>query len=83
MNKEILFGKNCFITGAKGGLGKEIAFEMAKCGCNLFLTGRNTSNLEMLKSELKKINKNIKIFFEKCDLNNFDEIKRIISKAKN
>ena len=43
--KQILQGKNCLITGSTGGLGKEIAREFAKNGCNLFLTGRNNKKL--------------------------------------
>jgi len=45
---QILRGKNCLITGATGGLGKEIAKEFAKNGCNLFLTGRNNDKLNSL-----------------------------------
>ena len=48
---QILRGKNCLITGATGGLGKEIAKEFAKNGCNLFLTGRNNDKLNSLKSD--------------------------------
>ena len=50
---QILQGKNCLITGATGGLGKEIVKEFAKNGCNLFLTGRNNEKLNSLKNELK------------------------------
>jgi short-subunit dehydrogenase len=50
-NKNILKGKNCFITGATGGLGKSLASELALTECNLFLTSTNKKKLE----ELKKI----------------------------
>ena len=63
---QILRGKNCLITGATGGLGKEIAKEFAKNGCNLFLTGRNNDKLNSLKNELE--NDQIKIDFEDADL---------------
>ena len=39
----ILKNKNCLITGATGGIGKEIANELAKHSCNLFLTSTNNS----------------------------------------
>jgi len=45
--------KNCLITGATGGLGKEIAKEFAKNGCNVFLTGQNNEKLVSLKKELE------------------------------
>ena len=58
---QILRGKNCLITGATGGLGKEIAKEFAKKGCNLFLTGRNNEKLNSLKNELENSVNEIKI----------------------
>ncbi len=53
LRNKIFEGKNCLITGATGGLGKQIAIELAQAGCNLFLTGRDNKKLELLKKELK------------------------------
>ena len=36
--KSILSDKNCLVTGATGGLGREIAKLFVKKNCNLFLT---------------------------------------------
>lgn len=80
--KQILQGKNCLITGATGGLGKEIAKEFAKNGCNLFLTGRNNEKLNTIKNELKNIKNEIKIDFEQADLSNISEIQKLIDKTK-
>jgi len=79
--KQILQGKNCLITGATGGLGKEIAKEFAKNGCNLFLTGRNDEKLNSLKNELE--NNQIKIDFEVADLSDVGDIQKLIDKIKN
>ena len=57
MNKNILEKINCLITGATGGLGRQIAIELAKKNCNLFLTGRQNKKLEKLNVKLEKINK--------------------------
>ena len=81
MNRS-LQDKNCLITGATGGLGKEIAKEFAKNGCNVFLTGQNNEKLVSLKKELEN-NKVIKIDFECADLSNIDEIQKMIKKVKN
>jgi len=81
MNQSIQ-GKNCLITGATGGLGKEIAKEFVKNGCNVFLTGQNNEKLVSLKKELEN-NKVIKIDFECADLSNIDEIQKMIKKVKN
>ena len=78
---QILKGKNCLITGATGGLGKEIAMEFAKNGCNLFLTGRNDEKLNSLKNELQ--NDQIKIDFKAADLSDVDDIQKLIDKTKN
>ena len=78
---QILKGKNCLITGATGGLGKEIAKEFAKNSCNLFLTGRNDEKLNSLKNELQ--NDQIKIDFEAADLSDVDDIQKLIDKTKN
>ena len=79
---QILQGKNCLITGATGGLGKEIAKEFAKNGCNLFLTGRNNEKLNTIKNELENSKNKIKIDFEDADLSDADEIQKLIEKVK-
>lgn len=83
MNYELLKNKNCFISGATGGLGKEIAKLLAYNSSNLFLTGRNKNNLENLKKEIQKsINNKIKISYEVGDLNKISDIHKIIKKAR-
>ena len=79
---QILRGKNCLITGATGGLGKEITKEFAKNGCNLFLTGRNNDKLNSLKNELENSVNEIKIDFEDADLSDIDEIRKLVEKVK-
>ena len=75
----ILKDKNCLITGATGGLGREIAIEFAKKGCNLFLTAKE-ENLGQLSSEIEKINSNISILYQLTDLRNDDEINSLVNK---
>ena len=61
MSKNILNGKNCLITGATGGIGKEIAESLAKNSCNLFLTGRDNKLLLKIKKDLeRKLGINVK-----------------------
>ena len=80
MNENILEKKNCLITGATGGLGKQIAIELAKKNCNLFLTGRQNKKLEKLNEELEKINKNNLIKYEHCNLQETQELDNLIQK---
>ena len=75
-DKSILKDKNCFITGATGGLGKKIAELFAASGCNLFLTGRKQDELKAIESELKANTAlTCEIHTTICDLNNIDELK--------
>jgi len=78
MNNKILKNKNCLITGATGGLGREIAIEMAKKDCNLFLTSKE-ENLEELKTEIVKINNKISIEYHLTDLRNDAEITSLVN----
>jgi len=75
--------KNCFISGATGGLGRCIAREFAKKKCNLFLTSRSSSDLKEFKKELMSTCKNIDIFYEAGDLTSALDLKRIVKSAMN
>jgi uncharacterized protein len=79
----VLKGKNCVLTGATGGIGKEIAIQLAEKNCNLFLIGRNERKLKLLQNKLKNINKKIKVIYKKTDLTNFNDIELTIEKIKN
>jgi len=82
MNKELLHNKNCLITGATGGVGKELAEIFAKNSCNLILTGRNIKKLKMLKMNLQSRYKNLSIFIEPCDLSDLKKISEFIRKCR-
>ena len=79
MEKNILKNKNCLITGATGGIGKEIVKEFANNSCNLFLTSTNKTKLSRLKNNIKKINKNIRIEYSALDLSIEKNITSLIS----
>jgi short-subunit dehydrogenase len=84
MMTSILNGKTCFLTGASGGLGEEIAKELANHKCNLFLTGRDDEKLIKLKETIESsIDNKIQIDYQTGDLNNLDDIRNIISSARN
>lgn len=82
MKKKSLENKNCLITGATGGLGQEIAREMIRCKCNLFLTARSDKKLAGFTRQLTKINSDAKICYCKGDLNNIRDIDIIVKNAK-
>jgi 3-oxoacyl-[acyl-carrier protein] reductase len=79
--KEILKNKNCLITGATGGIGKEIAETLAEKSCNLFLTGRNKESLLKMKKKLEQ-KFGIKVDFQIGDLTYTKDLVKIIQKVK-
>jgi short-subunit dehydrogenase len=79
----VLNNKNCFVTGATGGLGREIAKQFIQNNCNLFLTARNEQKLKKLKSELDEINTNgYKISYSACDLTKDYQVKKTIKSVR-
>jgi fengycin family lipopeptide synthetase B len=78
---EILKDKGAFISGATGAIGKAIATDLAKSGCNLFLTSTDNSSLEVLAKELSIYNVNIA--YSAANLVDKTEIYTVIDDAKN
>lgn len=64
-----------FISGATGGIGRAFAFECAKKGYDLFLTGRSEEKLKNLKEELCLFNVNVD--FCACDLTSIEEREKL------
>ncbi|KAJ3675474.1 hypothetical protein LUZ60_004516 [Juncus effusus] len=49
------YGKWAIVTGPTSGIGRSIAFELARNRMNLILVGRNPNKLEQVKSELSSV----------------------------
>ena len=60
-----LSGKRVLITGAAGGIGKELSKSFLEVGANIILSGTNTNRLQSLKDDL---NQECEVY--KCDLKN-------------
>jgi len=82
MEGNLLKGKSCFITGASGGIGKEIALSLARQGVSLFLTGRNKRKLKSLKSKILGIRNHGEVFYCAADLNKEADIYNTINRAR-
>jgi len=84
MYQKSLSGKNCLVTGASGGIGKEIAKLLVENNCNIILTGKTKDKLEKLNDELKLINQNnVKIDFFPADISKIGDITKLISFVNN
>ena len=85
--KNILINKKCFITGATGALGFELARLFAKSKCKLFITGKSHSKLISKYKKLKFEFPKEKIFFKQCNLGSSKEINLlcnlVLKKLKN
>lgn len=79
---DLLRGKNCFITGATGGLGKDLALQFAKHGCNLFLTSYDDIGLKSFLDTLYAVDNKIKIYFEHSDLTDQNQFKETIKRCR-
>jgi NAD(P)-dependent dehydrogenase (short-subunit alcohol dehydrogenase family) len=53
----VFHGKKALVTGATGGLGREISRQLIKSGCSVFLLGTNLNKLEKLHLKLDRLNK--------------------------
>ena len=76
LNKHIgkLNNKTAVITGATGGLGKELCFALAHLGANITLACRNENLANNLKSEILQKHPTAKINFVSLDLANMQSI---------
>ncbi len=75
--------KKALVTGATGGIGKEISFKLADQEIDLCLTGTNLNKLKQLKKKLLIVNKKINILIFKCDFSkekNIDKLVKYVNK---
>ena len=78
-----LKNKCAIITGSSRGIGKEIAINLAKNGCNIYLISRSIDDLEVVKNEILS-NYNVKVNAISLDISDFEDVNKtfesIISK---
>ena len=70
-----------WITGASSGIGKAIALEFAKIGCNVFVSARRAQELERLKDEAGKPGENIYPF--PCNVASSTNVDQTFKKINN
>ena len=79
----VLYGKNCLITGSTGGLGRELSILFAKMGINVFLTATKNQSLIQLKKKIINDTNNSHISYQSADLTKLSDIKKLIKKIRN
>lgn len=80
-NATSLKGKRVIITGATGGLGKQICTSLALLEANVTLACRNEMLANNLKNEMLKINPNLCVDFIPLDLSNIKSVNNFIELA--
>jgi len=71
--------QNILITGAAGGLGKEVAIQMAAKGYNLALIDMNQAALAQLQTELSQRHSGINIEIAVLNITDFAAVKTVFS----
>ena len=80
-NCESLKNKKVVLTGATGGLGREVAFYLAELEAHLILACRNKEKAESLANEIKQKH-DVKIDFIQLDFEDLKSVKNAISEIQ-
>ncbi|MDB5507204.1 MAG: fabG [Devosia sp.] len=72
-----LTGKRALVTGASGGIGREIAKALASAGATVALSGTRVAALEDVQREIGKPSPILP-----CNLSNLDEVDRLVPAAE-
>tara|TARA_Y100000996_G_scaffold156418_1_gene120516 strand:- start:88 stop:930 length:843 start_codon:yes stop_codon:yes gene_type:complete len=75
--------KNCIITGATDGIGKQTAIDLAKLGYKLGLVGRNKEKGRSVVREIEKITGNKSIKYFNADLSVINNLRNLADNIKN
>ena len=73
-----LAGKTALITGGGRGLGKAMALHLARCGANVWISGRNADTLEAARS--KALSDGLTVHPLVMDVSNLDTIREAFSR---
>ena len=74
--------KTIIITGASSGLGRGMALEFARQGCDLALCARRVDRLQELQQTLLQINPDIQVSVKPLDVNDHDSVFQVFSAFK-
>lgn len=64
------------VTGATDGIGKAMAVELARKGCNVLLVSRSADKLKTCASEIAAMYPKVSVDYEAIDFSNFDNASR-------
>jgi len=70
------YGKWAVVTGATDGIGKAMAFELARRGCSVMLISRSADKLAAVKAELSEKYPNVEVACEAVEFSSLTETRR-------
>lgn len=70
-----LRGKNCLITGAASGIGRQLAHGLAREGMNLYLADPDTEGLAIVREKIDKYGG--KVFTGRCDVSKHGDLEKV------
>ena len=73
--------KSVFITGASSGIGRALAIELARRGCDLFLTARRLDALEELRTEIASASPGSRVEVRRLDVTDDADVARALTEA--
>ena len=79
---DFLMKKNCIITGATDGLGKQTALDLAKLGYNIGLVGRNQEKGDAVLDEIASATGNHSLKYFQADLSNIRNLDNLANDIK-
>ena len=74
--------KNILITGASSGLGRGMALEFARQGCNLALSARRVEKLGQLEQEIRTLNPRVQVFTRSLDVTEPEQVEAVFKGFK-
>jgi len=82
--KKSLKGQKCLITGAGSGIGRLMAFEFAKEGCDLALWDINKDAVDAVANEMKAmpLREGAQVFSYQCDVSQRENVYKVAEQVK-
>ncbi len=77
-----LTNKNALVTGASGGIGRQIALDLAKQGAKIVISGTNQEKLEKTKNQITSEIPNSEIHILTCNLSDVSAVKSLFAKSE-
>lgn len=82
LERLMLEGRTCLITGANSGIGKETALALAEMNADLVIVCRNRDKGEDAKKDIVKKTGNDSVDLLLCDLSSLAEVRRLAAEVK-